>query len=93
MDKEKSVIELNGKYCFKDYENSLCMSVEMIGDMKKKMTYEEAIMCFANAIIENQQLKEVIDKAKNKSIELQNKYSYILDDLTYLLMTVGDSND
>ena len=36
------------------------------------------------------QLKEVIEKAKQKSIYLQERYGYILDDLTYLLSGVGD---
>lgn len=39
---------------------------------------------------ENKQLKEKIDKAKEKSIYLQNTYGYILDDLTLLLMIGSD---
>ena len=42
---------------------------------------------------ENQQLKEVINKAKLKSIYLQERYGYILDDLTFLLSNVEGNND
>lgn len=45
---------------------------------------------------ENTQLKrmlnkkqKIIDKAKTKSIELQNRYGYILDDLIFLLDILG----
>lgn len=34
---------------------------------------------------ENKKLKEIMQKAKEKSIHLQNRYDYILDDLTFLL--------
>ena len=33
--------------------------------------------------------QKIIDKAKTKSIELQNKYGYILDDLIFLLDILG----
>ena len=42
--------------------------------------------------IKNLWYKNTIDKAKEKTIEIQNKYGYILDDLTYLLMQCGDSD-
>ena len=42
---------------------------------------------------ENKQLKEVINKAKLKSIYLQERYGYILDDLTFLLSNVEDNNE
>ena len=34
---------------------------------------------------ENKHLKETIKEAKEKSIKLQEKYNYILDDLTFIL--------
>ncbi len=37
---------------------------------------------------ENQKYKEVIDKARTKSIYLQEQYNYILDDLIFLLKEV-----
>lgn len=39
---------------------------------------------------ENIQLKKIINKAKERSIYLQNTYGYILDDLTFLLMIGSD---
>lgn len=39
---------------------------------------------------EIERLDNIINKAKDKSIDLQNKYGYILDDLTYLLMQGSD---
>lgn len=33
--------------------------------------------------------QKIIDKAKTKSIELQNRYGYILDDLIFLLDILG----
>lgn len=37
--------------------------------------------------------KEVIDKAKQKSIYLQDRYGYILDDLTFLLSRMEGNNE
>lgn len=42
---------------------------------------------------EIERLNNIIDKAKEKSIFLQKRYGYVLDDLTYLLMQGSDSNE
>ena len=39
---------------------------------------------------EIERLTKIINKAKDISINLQNRYGYILDDLTYLLMQGSD---
>ena len=45
---------------------------------------------FIYKIIDELSKKEkIIDEAKTKSIELQNKYGYILDDLIFLLDILG----
>ena len=64
------------------------------------MNYEEYIRLkdysnFASKKIREQQkeigrLNNIIDKAKEKSIYLQERYGYILDDLTFMLMQGSD---
>ena len=44
-------------------------------------------------IEEIERLNNIINKAKEKSIFLQKRYGYILDDLTYLLMQGSESNE
>lgn len=39
---------------------------------------------------EIERLNNIINKAKEKSIFLQKRYGYVLDDLTYLLMQGSD---
>ena len=39
---------------------------------------------------EIERLNNIIDKAKEKSIYLQERYGYILDDLTFMLMQGSD---
>ena len=39
---------------------------------------------------EIERLNNIINKAKEKSILLQKRYGYVLDDLTYLLMQGSD---
>lgn len=41
---------------------------------------------------EIERLHNIIEKARAKSILLQNKYGYILDDLTFSLSTGSDNN-
>lgn len=40
--------------------------------------------------LERERLNNIINKAKEKSIFLQKRYGYVLDDLTYLLMQGSD---
>ena len=42
---------------------------------------------------EIERLNNIINKAKEKSIFLQKRYRYVLDDLTYLLMQGSESNE
>lgn len=43
-----------------------------------------------NTLKEIERLNNIINKAKEKSIFLQKRYGYVLDDLTYLLMQGSD---
>ena len=71
-------------------------------ETQKKEKIIEEYMCFSsNELVEIlidrdleiERLNNIINKAKEKSIFLQKRYGYVLDDLTYLLMQGSESNE
>lgn len=55
-----------------------------ISSLQEDRVESQKYIVRANKEIER--LNNIIDEAREKSIKLQEKYGYILDDLTYLLM-------
>lgn len=51
----------------------------------EKEDIDKLLNYITNLQEENEKLKETIKEAKEKSIKLQEKYDYILDDLTFIL--------
>ena len=61
--KGKITIKKNGNYYFRDMGDYFYMPEEAVNELKGKMTYEDAIVCFFNSILDNKRLNDKIDKA------------------------------
>ena len=66
-------------------ETEIKQMIEQIGYQEFYRYFQEKTKLITNLQEENQKLKETIKEAKEKSIKLQEKYDYILDDLTFIL--------
>ena len=74
----KLIIKVNDYYAFRDHEDNLHIPEEMMKELKAKMNYEEAIMCFMDVLLDLENKENRIDKA----IEYCNNgiKEYITDD-------------
>ena len=59
----KLIGKLNGEYFFRDYKDCLHIPEKMMQELKDKMSYEESIMCFMDALLDLEDKERRIDKA------------------------------
>ena len=59
----KLIIKVNDYYAFRDHEDNLHIPEEMMKELKAKMNYEEAIMCFMDVLLDLENKENRIDKA------------------------------
>lgn len=64
-------------------------------ELQQELNRTKLVLDYARQEIEEKdkeikRLNNIIDKAKEKSIYLQERYGYILDDLTFMLMQGSD---
>lgn len=74
----KLVIKTNDGYVFRDHEDNMHIPEEMMKELKNKMSYEEAIMCFMDTLIDLEYRQSRIDKA----IDYINNHQLVFQDST-----------